>query len=106
METGKAFSFVFQDPNWPVKVLIGGMLVFVSFAISLIPVVGWIVAVLLFLILQGYQLVLMRNVINGVAHPLPEWANFGAFMRDGIIMFIITIVYLALEGTLKLCGLC
>ncbi len=79
MDIGKSFSFVFQDPNWVGKIIIGGL-------ISLIPVVGWLLVI-------GYMIAIARNVINGDPQPLPEWSDFGQILVDGIYGFVIAFVY-------------
>jgi hypothetical protein len=79
MDIGKAFSFVFDDENWVVKVLIGGIL-------TLIPFVGAI-------LMYGYGLELMKNVIQGRDKPLPEWDDWGGKLVGGIVYFVIGLVY-------------
>jgi len=79
MDIGKAFSFVFDDENWIVKVLIGGVL-------SLIPLVGQI-------LLYGYGLEVMKNAIRGQSTPLPEWDDWGGKLVKGIMYFVISFVY-------------
>jgi hypothetical protein len=79
MDIGKAFSFVFDDENWIGKVLIGGVL-------SLIPLVGQI-------LLYGYGLEVMQNVMRGQATPLPEWHDWGGKLGKGIMYFVISLVY-------------
>ncbi len=79
MDIGKAFSFVFDDENWIVKVLIGGVL-------SLIPIVGPI-------LLYGYGMEVMKNVIRGQSTPLPEWDDWGGKLVKGIMYFVISFVY-------------
>lgn len=79
MDIGKAFSFVFDDENWIVKVLIGGVL-------SLIPIVGQ-------LLVSGYGLEVMKNAIRGQSTPLPEWDDWGGKLVKGIMAFIIGFVY-------------
>ena len=79
MDIGKAFSFVFDDENWIVKVLIGGVL-------SLIPLVGQV-------LMYGYGLELMKNVIQGRSRPLPEWDDWGGKLVKGIMYFVIGFVY-------------
>lgn len=46
VDIGRAITYVFQDPQWLKKVLIGGLL-------SLIPIIGW-------LIIGGYWLRVIR----------------------------------------------
>jgi hypothetical protein len=79
MDFAKAFSFVFDDPDWIQKIIIGGI-------VSLIPVVGW-------LLVMGYMIAVGRNVIRGNPQPLPDWADFGQFLVDGLYGFVIGLVY-------------
>lgn len=89
MDIGKAFTFVFDDENWIVKVLIGGVL-------SLIPVVGPI-------LMYGYGLEVMQNVIQGRSKPLPEWDNWGDKLVKGIMYIVISFVYALPIILLSLC---
>jgi len=75
MEIGRAVSFIFQDPRWVVKVLICGVLFF-------IPIIGW-------LLIGGYMLRLIHNVIIGSATPLPEWDNWGGDLAGGLKAFVV-----------------
>ncbi len=79
MDIGKAFSFVLDDENWIVKVLVGGVL-------SLIPFVGPI-------LVYGYGLEVMENVIQGRSRPLPEWDDWGGKLVKGIMYLVISFVY-------------
>jgi hypothetical protein len=79
MDIGKAFSFVFDDENWVVKVLIGGV-------VSLIPIIGQI-------LVYGYSLELMKNVMRGESRPLPEWDDWGGKLVNGIMYIVIGVVY-------------
>lgn len=79
MDFGKAFTYVFEDKNWMMKVLIGGL-------ISLIPIAGLIIVI-------GYMLTAMKNVADGQPEPLPEWSNFGDFFMKGLYAFVGVLVY-------------
>jgi hypothetical protein len=79
MDFGKAFTYVFEDKNWIMKVLVGGL-------ISLIPIFGWIVVI-------GYMLTTLKNVADGQPEPLPEWGNFGDFFMKGLYAFVGVLVY-------------
>ena len=79
MDIGKSFSFVFDDENWIVKVLVGVVL-------SLIPIIGQV-------LMYGYGLELMKNVIEGRANPLPEWDDWGGKVVKGIMYIVISLVY-------------
>lgn len=78
---GKPFTFVFEDPRWLNKILIGGLFYLAGFLI-----VGW------FFIL-GYVAEMTRNVIRGAAQPLPEWDDLGSFFNEGLRLFGVALVY-------------
>ena len=70
MEIGKAFTFVTEDEGWIKKLAIGAVFVLVPFLILLVI---------------GYQILIIRNVIDGKDRPLPEWEDFGQLFKDGLI---------------------
>jgi len=76
----KPFSYVFDDPDWVTKILIGGLFYIAGFLI-----IGW------FFIL-GYIARTVRNIIAGQARPLPEWENLGDFFNEGLRLFGVTLV--------------
>ena len=77
----KPFTFIFQDPRWLTKILIGGL-----FQIASIFLIG------IFFTL-GYCARLARNVIGGVEPPAPEWDDLGDNFADGLRLFGVVIVY-------------
>jgi hypothetical protein len=79
---GKAFSFIFEDPRWVQKTLLGGLFYLAGFLI-----IGW------FFIL-GYCAKLARNVMNGVERPLPEWDELGDYFAEGLRLFGIVFLYI------------
>jgi hypothetical protein len=79
MDFAKAFAFVFEDPDWVKKIIIGGL-------VGLIPVIGQ-------LIVLGYMVGVGRNVIKGNPQPMPDWSDFGQFLIDGVYVFVISFVY-------------
>ena len=81
MDIGKAFTFVTEDEGWIGKIAIGGVIVLFSFLI--IPA----------FFLSGYQLAVMRNVMNGEEFPLPKWENWGRLFMDGLYVAVATFVY-------------
>lgn len=78
MEIGKAFTFVTEDDDWIKKLAIGAVFVLVPFLILLVI---------------GYQIAVIRNVIDDKERPLPEWEDFGQLFIDGIIMVVTGLVY-------------
>lgn len=87
MDIGKSFTYVFEDPKWMMKVLIGGI-------VLLIPIVNFAV--------YGYMLTTLKNVADGQANPLPEWSDFGAHFMKGLYAAVGVIVYL-LPGIVVIC---
>ena len=79
MDIGKSFTYVFEDPNWIKKVLIGGL-------VGIIPIVNFAT--------YGYMLTVMKNIADGQPNPLPEWSEFGAFFMKGLYAFIGILVYI------------
>ena len=78
----KPFSFVFDDPRWLPKILVGGLFYLLAFLI-----IG------IFFIL-GYLARLARNVIAGVAHPLPEWDDLGEYFGEGLRLVGVAFVWI------------
>lgn len=77
----KPLTFVFDDPRWIQKVLIGGLFVIASM---------FIIGVFFLL---GYLARLARNVIAGVEHPLPEWDELSEYFGEGAKLFVVGLVY-------------
>ncbi len=78
MDIGKAFTYLFEDENWLIKLLIGGVLLF-------IPIVNFIPI--------GYALTALRNVAEGKERPLPEWDNWGGYFTKGLMVFLAGLLY-------------
>lgn len=89
MDFGKAFVFMFEDPEWLKKLGIGTLVGLLM--LLLIP--SFILWVLPFVALLGYTVVVLRNVMNGVERPLPEWDNWGEFLGLGFKVFAATFVW-------------
>ena len=80
MDIGKAFTYVFEDPKWMMKVLIGGL-------VGLVPIVNFAAI--------GYMLTTLKNVAEGQQYPMPEWSDFGGFFMKGLYAFVGALVYFA-----------
>ena len=89
MEYGAAFTYPQQDADWLKKWLIMAF-------IPLIPVVGG------FLVL-GYMVEIMRRVIKGETPVLPEWTDFGEYLKKGFMGFVVALVYALPVIILALC---
>lgn len=77
----KSFTFPFQDPDWLVKVLIGGV-----FSMLGIFIVGH------FFVL-GYLAKLVRNVAAGAQRPMPAWDDFGGYFVEGFKLAMVVLAY-------------
>lgn len=83
MDIGRAFRFVFDDPRWFTKLLIGGLL-------AIVPIVNFfgIFAVI------GYALRLTRRVMDGYDTPLPEWDDLGGLALLGLKWVVVQVIWL------------
>ncbi|HRO25234.1 MAG TPA: DUF4013 domain-containing protein, partial [Promineifilum sp.] len=81
MDVNKSIRYVFDDPQWISKVVIGALMSVLSFFI--LPA----------FILQGYVVKVIRQVMNGDWDGLPEWDDWGNLLRDGFNVFIAELVY-------------
>jgi len=89
MDIGKAFTFVFEDDDWVVKVLIAIGILVAGIVLSWLIIPG----ILAGLLLSGYALEITRRVIRGDATVLPAWDDWGQLLIDGLQVAIIGIVY-------------
>lgn len=89
MDFGKAFTFMFDDPDWVRKLGIGVVVGLVATLLSPI-LIGLIPAI----IILGYCLDVLRNVYNGREFPLPEWEDWGGFLARGFKLLVAFFVWL------------
>ncbi|MBU0670617.1 DUF4013 domain-containing protein, partial [Patescibacteria group bacterium] len=78
---GDAFSFQFKPEGWFGRFLGGTLFVFLSMFIIPIP------------ILVGYNLQVIKNVIDKKKDPLPHWTGVGKMWVDGVKFFFATLGY-------------
>lgn len=84
------FQYVFEDPQWLQKILVGGLFYLAGFLI-----IGWF-------FVFGYIAQAVRNIIRNEPRPLPEWENLGEFFNEGLRLFgvllvvILPLIFLAL----------
>ena len=89
MDFGKAFVFMFQDPNWLRKLLIGTLLVLAGLVFSVV-----LIGIIPLLMVLGWTQVTLRNVLDGQEHPMPEWENWGDFLVRGLKLFVAMLIWL------------
>ena len=80
MNYGRSFSFMFEDRDWVVKIVLGGVFMLLSCILVGIP------------FLYGYVLEVIRNVAEGRDTPLPSWDNLGEKFVQGLIIVVILII--------------
>ena len=79
LNIGRVLGYMFEDPEWVKKVLIGGLLL-------LIPIIGIALDF-------GYFISHYKNMKSGKDIPLPEWKNFGNLFKNGIKFFGAIFIY-------------
>lgn len=90
MQYGQPFKAFFQstDPRARNKLITGFLLALGSVVLALV-----IVGIAGFFILSGYMLRLLRNVQDNQEHPIPEWDQWKADLRNGFFLFVAVVVW-------------
>jgi len=90
MDIGKAFSFVFEDENWIVKILIAAAILLAGIVFSWVLLIPLLLALVF---VSGYSVEITRRVIRGNPEELPEWDDWGGMFGDGLKVWVIGVVY-------------
>lgn len=77
------FMFPFKDEEARKYLLIGGL---VSIAVFFIPVVPY-------LILMGYSVQIIRQILRGESPRMIPWEDWGGMLKDGAKLFGVRIIY-------------
>lgn len=88
MDFGKAFTFMFEDPEWLRKLGIGTLIGLVGILFS--PI---LIGLIPLIILLGYTLDVLRNVMYGRELPLPEWEDWGGFLTRGFRLIAVFFIW-------------
>lgn len=89
MDIGKSFSYIFEDPRWLNKVLIGTAVLIISSLLT--PI---LIGLLGFAIVGGYGLEVLKNVRRGDKYPLPEWRErWGEWLVLGLKLFVVLLIW-------------
>ena len=89
MDVGKALGFPFEDKDWIVKILIGGILL-------LIPIVNFIVF--------GYTFKVLQKAAREGVYEFPAWGDWGSLFGQGFFVFLVGLVYFLVPGILYAIG--
>jgi hypothetical protein len=81
-DSTRALAFVFDDPAWVPKILMGAL-----FTLLGVIFVGsiWV---------SGYVVETVRRTMRDEKYPLPEWADWGRLFRDGVRATIVWFAYM------------
>jgi len=74
----RSFTFQFEDSKWILKILLGGILMF-------IPILNFLSI--------GFAMRILRNTSQGSEPFLPEFDNWEELFKEGLFGFIITMIY-------------
>jgi hypothetical protein len=89
VDVGKSLTYIFEDPRWLTKVLIGTVVLIVSSILSSI-----LIGILGFFIIAGYGLDVIKNVRNGERYPMPEWSDrWGEWLVLGLKLAVVLLVW-------------
>jgi hypothetical protein len=81
VDYSRGLRFVFDDPAWVAKILIGALFTLLSvFFIGTI----WV---------SGYTVEIVRRTIRGESRPLPEWNDWSALTRDGLRATVVWVAH-------------
>ncbi len=80
MDIGRSFRVLFDDANWIIKLLLGGIFTLLGIFLVTIPLV------------LGYQADTIKLASNG-ENRVPEWADWGGLYVRGLLAFVIQLVY-------------
>lgn len=95
MDIGKSITYIFEDPRWLTKVLVGTVILLVS-----IPLTVLLIGFLGIAIVSGYGLEVIRNVRQRQPYPMPEWRDrWGEWLILGLKLLIAQLVW-SLPGIL------
>ena len=78
----KPLTFVFEDPQWIQKLLMGAL-----FSLAGVVLIG-------IFFVNGYLARLVRNVVDGLERPLPEWTDLGDMFAEGAMLFVAAFLYM------------
>ena len=80
MEFGKSFTYVFEDKDWVIKILLAAVIAF-------IPIIGP-------LAVAGWGVEITKRAIQKDPEQLPGWGDFVNYLIKGIVVILIGFVYM------------
>lgn len=80
MEFGKSFTYIFEDQEWIVKILLAAV-------ITIIPIVGP-------LAVAGWGVEITKRALQKDPEQLPGWGDFLNYLVKGLVLLLIGFVYM------------
>lgn len=90
MDYSEAMSYMFRDEDWIKKIIIGGLIGFISAYSGVLFFIAFL--------LVGYYVGILRNVSKKEETVLPEWNNWNQILVDGILGSMIILVNFIVIG--------
>lgn len=88
LDFGRSFTFMFEDPEWIVKLIIGALVLLVGIVFSIV-----LVGIFAFFLFTGYMVAIVRQVARGEELPLPAWQDLGPMLVDGLRVSVALFVW-------------
>ncbi|HBX69530.1 MAG TPA: hypothetical protein DEH25_09155 [Chloroflexi bacterium] len=90
MEFGKSFTYIFEEEDWIMKILLAAV-------IALIPFVGQ-------LVVAGWGVEITKRAINKDSELLPGWSDFVNYLVKGLVLLLIGFVYMLPVILVQVCS--
>lgn len=90
LDLGKSLTFMFEEPEWGKKFLIGFGLMLLAFPLAFL---GGIPALIPAFIVTGYSMEISRRYAQNQDVILPEWNDWGKYLKDGALFILAAIIY-------------
>lgn len=90
MEFGKSFTYVFEDNDWIMKILLAAVIAF-------IPIIGP-------LAVAGWGVEITKRAIQKDPEQLPGWGDFVNYLIKGIVVILIGFVYMLPVILVQVCS--
>jgi hypothetical protein len=103
-ETFRQFK---ADPQWTVKVGVGGMLYALTLVLVLLNILSFPIVLCLWALIQGYLITTVNVALEDAQKPLPQWKTWGELLIAGLTWMAIEslqwiVLFSIIIGALKI----
>jgi hypothetical protein len=88
MDYARALTFLWEDPRWKEKLMIGTVIMLIS-----LPLTSILIGFVGILIVMGYGVRVLQNVRDGNQYPLPEWDQWSEDLSRGFKLAVVSLVW-------------